>query len=64
MSYEVAITEREIETIERRLVDLDDEIVRLRSPVESHQAKVRRMLFGYERDNGDANAKTGQRGCP
>ena len=64
MSYEIAITEREIETIERRLADLGDEIVRLRSSVESHQARVRKILFGYERDNGGANAKTGQRGCP
>ena len=64
MPYEIVITEREIETIERRLADLGDEIVRLRSSVESHQAKVRRMLFGYERDSGGANAKTSQRGCP
>ena len=51
MPYKIVVTEREIDTIEKRLADLGDEIVRLKSSVESSQANVRRAMFGLE-DNG------------
>ena len=58
MQYKIVVTEREIDTIEKRLVDLGDEIVRLKPPVESSQAKMRRAMLGLE-DNGGRGALIG-----
>lgn len=58
------VSAKDIRTIQEMLSGLDAEFSHLRAAVESHQAKVRMILLSYERDNGGADAKTGQRGCP
>ena len=54
MAYEITVTEHEIEAVERRLADLGDEIVQLRSSVESSQARVRRVMLGLRDSGGEA----------
>ena len=59
----IYVSPRAIKTIQEVLSEMDAEFLRLRAAMESHQAKVRMILY-HEKDNDDTNAKFDQKGYP
>ena len=59
----VHVPAKDVKTIQEILSGMDAEFSHLKTAMESHQAKVRRILLGHEGVNDGTNAKTGPEGC-